>query len=259
MKTLKYFLILVSLLPLQAKAYQATQKFVINAGLFDQTQAAIAYRIEPKNFQINSSIATQGFWQKLYDFNAEYKTDGRFEGTKIITDTYQYQSNGTSGHRYKKLNMNKQGVPISRISIRKGKTKEVQIEQPDFNFDAPDMQSIFIHLIRQFKQNSFCDMKKVIYDGKKHYQIRFQDLGKTTLDDAAIPLNNDVWQCAMQITPLNEEDEDFLWKTTARTPLHLWLSKDLKTNIPFIVKIQIDSTPIGSIKAYNIENILSEK
>lgn len=259
MKTLKYFLIIVCFLPKLAQSYQADQNFIIEAAIFNNTKGHISYAVNSENYFVISSIKTDGLLNKIYNYSAKYETNGKIAGDKTIAASYQYHSSGNSTQRTKLIEMDDSGIPIRRLSSKNSKKKENTIEKPRFAFDAPDMQTAFILLVRQFREKNFCDMEKEIYDGKKHYRIIFRDLGKSFPADAKINIDGDVWQCSMRMQQLKEDDKDLLWDLTSNTPINFWIAKDKETNIPYIVKIQIDSTPIGCIKAYNIKNHLGKE
>lgn len=258
MKSLKYFLAVFYFIPTLAFGYFAEQKFTIEASLFGNAGGYISYTIKPDHYDITSAVATNGFLGSLYSYQISYLTKGLIKENQPIAQSYEYLSATSSGQRSKLLTMDEQGNPKHRTTHRDGKTKEINFEKPTFDFDVPDMQTAFVILIKQFKDFQFCDMDKTVFDGKKHYKMSFRDLGRATLDDLKVKTSEKLWKCALQLKAADEEDADFLWKMTAKHPIVFWIAKDDQTNIPYIVKIQIDSTPIGTIKVYTDELNLSD-
>lgn len=259
MKTLYTFLFMLGLFPTYVHAYSSTQIFEIDAGLMGPAEGKIAYTADSDSYDISASVTARGLIEKLYGYEGRFHAKGDVKNDKPVASLYEYVSVAGGNERRKTVIMDKHGVPQQRLTLRKGRNKNVALQPPAFDFDAPDMLSVFFALVKQFQTRRFCDLRQTVFDGKKHYIVSFTDQGKTTPDDLKIRPTGDVWQCAMQIRPLDEEDEDLLWKTTAKTPILFWIVKDQKNNLPYIAKIQIDSTPVGRIKAYNIDNQISEE
>lgn len=259
MKTLHYFLFILGFFPALAQARTSIQNFAIEAGFLGPADGKISYTIDSNTYDISASVAAKGLIEKIYGYEGKFHSNGLFRHEKPTALIYEYTSIAGGDERKKTVTMDEHGKPRQRYTLRKGRSKNVDIDLPAFDFDAPDMLTAFGSLIRQFQNKSFCDLRQTVFDGKKRYEISFSDQGKITPRDLKIRPSGDVWQCAMQIRAIDEDDEDFLWKVTSQNPILFWIVKDQKTTLPYIAKIQIDSTPVGSIKAYNINNQILEE
>lgn len=226
------------------------QQLNVRIGPFDAARVQMVYDIGKQDYAFASKVQTAGFFSKLHQFWAEYSSRGDIKNNKLITKDYRYTSQTKSHHRTKQLVFDESGKLDYRLSSKNHKPKKVDIELPDTPFDASDMQTVFSALVKQFQDNKFCAMQKTVFDGKKNYHITLEDEGKTVLQDSEIPFNGEAWKCSLFIKSLDSEDDDLLLSTTADRPVYFWIMLDEKTKLPFLAKIEIDSTPLGRLKAY---------
>lgn len=233
-----------------------THYISVKIGPFAAAQVKLSYDITPKNYAFNSKVATDGVFGSVYPFSAEYETSGSIHQNKLITKDYRYKSATKTHTRTKQLVFDTKGHLDYRLSSKDGDAKKVEIELPSATFNAHDLQTVFAALTRQFQQNKFCAMDKIVFDGKKRYKVNFQDEGKTTLNDQDVPFKGDAWQCSMYISQLDQDSGDMLWEATADRPVHFWIMQDQSQQMPFVAKVEISSTPLGRLKAYTtkIEN-----
>lgn len=252
------FLILFCALPSVVWSYEANFDLNVEAGAFDAAKVRISYNVENDKYNMKTAFNTSGTFGKLYKFDTVYNTSGQIVDDNLISQQYSYVSKNSSNIRTKEVFMNKQGEPIRRVSSKNNKYKEVLIDKPEFDFDAPDMQTVLVMLIEQFKKNNFCDMHKTVFDGKKTYSMLFTDEGKTENKEDLAVANKDVWKCALTIKNETEDEPDFLTSISVGRTIYLWIAKDKQTGIPYLLKLQIDSTPIGAVKAYTKDITLKE-
>ncbi len=249
MKNFIFFLFL-SIFPSLVYAAGVEHKLNVRIGVFDAARVNMKYNLDKKNYQFTSQVATAGMFGKLYFFDATYSSSGLIKEGKIITKDYSYKTKSSSHDRTKQL-VFENGVLDHRLSSLDGTPKRVEITLPETPFDASDMQSIFALLASQVKQNRFCDMEKTIFDGKKLYQIIIKDEGKEYFQDEEVPFSGPSLKCSIYIHNLDEEaDYDLLLSTTAERPVYFWILEDKETKMPFLGKIEISSTPLGTLKAY---------
>ena len=142
------------------------------------------------------------------------------------------------------------GKLIERISTKNKKEKKVKINLANKNFDFNDLQSVFAYLTKQIKDNSLCSLQKDVFDGKKTYKISVKDEGFTLINEKDINYKGQAKKCSIIIKRTDSEDDDLLFSTTADRPINFWVANEQQTLMPFIVKIEIDSTPLGKVKAY---------
>ena len=251
MKNIAVFLLFICLLPSAALSAGIEHQLNVRIGFFDAARVKMNYNLTGNKYNFSSAVATAGTFADLYEFNASYSSSGIFKKDKVITQDYNYVTKNKSHTRTKQLVFDKNGVISHRLSSKDGEPKRVDITPPEMPFDAYDMQTVFAVLTRQITSSQFCDMEKVIFDGKKTYKIIIRDEGKETLNDPEIAFNGEALKCSMYITALDDEgDNDLLWSTTADRPVYFWILHDKKSGLPYLTKIEIKSTPLGKLKAY---------
>ena len=251
MKKITYFLsfLLLFALPVQSKTLE--QDLNVNIGIFDAAKVTMTYSLDNKSYAFSSNVETAGLFAKLYYFSALYSTNGKILNNKFVAQNYSYTSKSGSNTRTKQLVFDDLGKLIERISAKNNKQKKVQIKIPDIKFDANDLQTIFAKLALQIKNHNFCAMEKEVYDGKKTYKISVKDEGKTTLNDQDISYTGEALKCSVFIKRTDTNDDDLLFNSTAERPIHIWIA--YKQKMPFVAKIEIDSTPLGKLKAYTTD------
>ena len=249
MKNLIFFLFL-SIFPSLVYAAGIEHNLNVRIGLFDAARVNMKYKLDKNNYQFTSQVATAGIFGKLYFFDATYSSSGLIKDNKIITQDYSYKTKSSSHDRTKQL-VFENGILDHRLSSLDGTPKRVEITLPETPFDASDMQSIFALLASQVTQNKFCDKEKTIFDGKKLYQVIIKDEGKEYFQDEEVPYSGMSLKCSIYIHNLDEEaDNDLLLSTTSERPVYFWILEDKQTKMPFLGKIEIASTPLGTLKAY---------
>lgn len=251
MKKIAVFLLFICLLPSAAFSAGIEQRLNVRIGFFDAARVNMNYDLTGNKYNFSSAVATAGAFGDLYEFNASYSSSGIFKKDKVITKNYSYVTKNKSHTRTKQLVFDKHGIVSHRLSTKDGEPKRVDITLPEMPFDAYDMQTVFAVLTRQITSSQFCDMEKVIFDGKKTYKITISDEGKETLNDPEITFNGEALKCSMHITSLDDEgDNDLLWNTTAERPVYFWILQDKTSGLPYLAKIEIKSTPLGKLKAF---------
>lgn len=250
MKNTIYLFILFLMLPSTIFGAEVQHHLNVEIGPFNAAKLEMSYALEKQNYSFVSKVSTAGMFNKLYQFSARYTTHGAITHRKTITKQYKYESVTSAHNRTKELIFNQKGIPQYRLSSKNNKPKKVNIQLPTTPFDASDLQTIFAQLALQFKQNHFCAMEKTVFDGKDLSRIVITDSGKTLLSDPQLLYSGQAWKCSFFIEQLNAEDTDMLTNTTANRSVNFWLMEDKKTKLPYLAKIEIDSTPLGKLKAY---------
>ena len=253
MKKITYFLSFLLLFATSANSKTLEQKLNVNIGVFDAAKVIMTYSLDDKNYAFSSNVETNGLFAKLYYFNALYSTKGKILNNKFITQDYNYISKSKSHTRTKKLVFDEKGKLIERISTKNKKEKKVKINLANKNFDFNDLQSVFAYLTKQIKDNSLCSIQKDVFDGKKTYKISVKDEGFTLINEKDINYKGQAKKCSIIIKRTDSEDDDLLFSTTADRPINFWVADEQQTLMPFIVKIEIDSTPLGKVKAYTTD------
>ena len=255
-KSLTIALFLSALWSNHANAATVTHDFAVRLGIFDASRTQFTYELRGKDYRVQSEVSTNGIFDTLYPFKAEYFTNGKIEGNKLRTESYKYKSRSRFNTRRKELIYNDKGEPIYRISAKNDKEKKVTIEQDVDNKGTTDLQTVVAKLALQYNQVKFCAARMEVFDGKRRYDVIFKDEGQDTLPATEkSPFSGPASKCSMYIDKLGEQGDDLLWELTKDRPIYFWIMQDKKTKVPFIAKIKIDDTPLGELEVHttNVE------
>ena len=251
-KKLVYFFSFLILYAFNVNAKTLEQDLNVEIGVFNAAKVKMTYAIDNSSYAFSSKVQTAGLFSKLYHFDAVYSTKGLIKDKKFITQNYQYISKSSSHTRTKELVFDKLGTLIERKSSKDNKAKTVKVNLNNHQFDFNDLQSVFAYLVKQVKENKFCDIEKQVFDGKKSYHISVKDEGIDYLDDQK------TLKCSLFIKRTDNKDDDLLFDTTAERPIYFWIGNEQKTLLPYVIKIEIDSTPLGRLKAYTTDVNIKE-
>ena len=246
-KNLLIMLFLLALAP-AAQAMTVTHDFAVRLGVFDASRTRFSYSLTTKDYSVRSTVATNGLFDTLYPFKAEYATTGKIKKDGLETASYKYKSRSRFNSRRKELVYNNRGEPIYRISAKNDKEKKVEIEQRADNKDTTDLQTVMAKLALQYNQLKFCAARMQVFDGKRRYDVIFKDEGKELLNDETLPYKGEAVKCSMYIDSLGSSGDDLLWDVTQDEPIYFWIMEDGVRKLPFIAKIEIDSTPLGRLQ-----------
>ena len=248
----KYISLILSALCVcyNANATSIKQSFKVKIGLFDAATADIAYTLSNDSYRFFSSIKTSGLFNKLYSFNANYTTKGMIEQEKLITQYYHQTTKSSSHEREKELIFDQNGILIKRISAKDSNKRKVKVTLPKTTIDTFDIQSVLVMLIREYQQNESCELHKTVFNGKKLYNITIKDNGRTLFKDKRIPISGEAHHCTAFIHQQNAEEGDLLWQVSSEKYISFYLTKEKTTGLPYLLKMEIASTPLGKLEAY---------
>ena len=165
------------------QAFSVSHDFSVQIGPFDASRTNFEYALTPTEYRVESVVKTNGLFDTLYPFRADYATTGRINGDELETLSYKYKSKSRFSSRSRELVYDKNGVPLYRLSSKNGKEKKVDILPDAKNKDTTDLQTVFAELARQYNKLKFCDSRMEVFDGKRRYDVIFKDEGKEQLND----------------------------------------------------------------------------
>lgn len=250
MKKIGLILLLTNLFCNSAQAFSVTHDFRVILGPFEASQTEFVYNLSPSKYSVNSKVRTSGFFDTLYPFMANYATSGRIKKNNLETQSYHYDSKSRFSKRKKELIYNENGQPIMRISSKNDKEKKVEIEQSTDNKDTTDLQTVFAELAKQYNTVHFCNARMQVFDGKRRFDVIFQDEGEEELQpNQYTKLGGPSAKCSMYIDKLGAEGDDLLWQLSSDRPIYFWLSETPEKK-PFIARIEIEDTPLGRLQVY---------
>ena len=254
---IKKFLLFVAFASIfysNANAYSVSHKFTAFVGPFNAAKADFSYRLSPKNYAVDAVIRTNGTFDVLYPFEAQYATDGEFNKGIMETKNYHYKSKSRFNKRSKKMIYDDNGQPIFSISSKNGKEKKKNILVTADNKNTTNLQSVLAALAKHYNENRTCNFKVRVFDGKKRFDVIFKDEGKDNIEkNDYSDFEGQAFKCSMYIDKLGAKGDDLLWQMTSDKPVYFWLLDDAKTKIAFIARIKIDETPLGEMNVYTTD------
>lgn len=254
-----FFFLITLFYATNVSAFSVEHNFLVHIGAFDAAKVKFTYSINPDDYGIRSEIATNGFFNTLYPFLAQYDTSGTLSKNKMITRDYQYISRSRFKVRSKKVIFDDNGFPVSQIVVKNGNKKTRDFTPPPTPADTFDLQTILMKIAYQYNKLGFCASEMSVYDGKRRFDVEVTDLGKGELpQDEVSPFFGEANLCSMHIKKNLSQDDDTLWEFAANKAIDFWIMRDKKSNKPFIAKVKIKDTPLGELNAYatdiNIED-----
>lgn len=251
MKKLCFTLLFLLALSAKAEAFSVEHDFTVFIGPFNASKTNFEYALTPQEYSVKSNVKTFGIFDTLYPFEAHYFTNGKIKGKRLETNSYKYKSKSRFSRRSKELVYNEKGIPLYRVSSKNGKEKKVDIAESAHNEDTTDLQTVFAELARQYNKVKFCDSRMEVFDGKRRFDVIFRDEGKEELKaDKDFPFEGTAAKCSMYIDSLGTKGDDLLWDVTSDAPIYFWILEDKEHKVPFIAKIEIESTPLGKLRVY---------
>lgn len=234
-----------------AQAFSVKHDFFVTVGVFDASRTEFSYTLTPSNYQITSTVKTNGLFNTLYPFIAEYRTSGNIIGGKMVATDYNYTSKSRFNTRGKKVFFDKNGEPSYRISSKNGKEKKHPFDKSPTPADTFDLQTVLAKLTKQYNELGFCHARFAVYDGKRRFDVVANDQGADILsENEHSSYSGKASKCSIHIDKLLSEEDDTLWEFSANKPIYFWIVKDDKTKHAFIARIQIKETPLGELNAY---------
>ncbi len=248
MKKIPFFALFFCLSAFSARAFTLEHDFKVQIGPFDASRTLFRYGLDKDNYLVSSEVKTSGLFDTLYPFRAEYATTGKINGKNLETRSYKYASKSRFSRRTKELVYNESGQPVYRLSSKNGKEKRVDIEQSAEYKGTTDLQTVFAELARQYNELGFCAARMEVFDGKRRFDVIFEDQGRENLSKAEdFPFEGEAAKCSMYIDKLNSDGDDLLWQLSSDKPIYFWIMKDSASGLPFIAQIKIDDTPLGRL------------
>lgn len=137
MKKTPAFLLAALLLGIQpAQAFSVRHDFSVQIGPFDASRTNFEYALTSTEYRVESTVKTNGLFDTLYPFRADYATTGKINGDNMETRSYKYKSQSRFTSRSRELVYDRNGKPLYRLSAKNGKEKKVDI-LPDAKTKTP--------------------------------------------------------------------------------------------------------------------------
>lgn len=228
-------------------AYNIKQHMLVHLGVFDAAEIDFFYTFDDISFDIKADVVTRNVFDVFYPFQASYEAKGKLRKGKLLSETYAAYSKTRNHIRTKQIFYNAEGIAYKRVSTKDKKIKTARIVNVPNSANAADLQSVFAAFIMFYKEKQSCRMVREIYDGKKHYKIWGEDKGTETKYVDFLRQRIQTKICNIVIKNLTNNN-DALLDASADRVIKLWLGTDIATEMPFVVEIGVDSTPLGALK-----------
>lgn len=229
-----------------AEAAGFRQEMSVSVGVFDAAKVVLDYAEANGRFEIAAVVKTDNLFGSLYPFSGKYKSSGKKLQNGVKPELYETYTKTRSHTRTKKIFYDKSGVAYKRVSSKDKKENTVMIDDVPETADAADLQTVFAELIQLYAKTGGCALKREVYDGKKHYNVIVRDKGVSKRQFAQKEVL--AKRCQVYIENLKENNDNILWDISAEKPINFWVGASEKSQMPYVLEIGIDSTPLGELK-----------
>lgn len=235
-----------------AQAYNVTHDFTVLLGPFNASRTLFNYDITPQSYEVKSTVNTNGLFSTLYPFRAEYLTSGKIQKQKLTTTNYKSLSKSRFNTRKKEMFYDEHGRPTYRISSKNDISgKKVEILPPPDNIHTTDLQTVLAEIIVQYTKLKFCNARMHVFDGKKNFDVIFNDEGTDTLEPNEYSrYAGTAVKCSFYADSLGQDYDDLIFRLTPENPVYFWIMEDPESGLPFIAKMENKSTPLGKLTVY---------
>ena len=93
-------LLICLIFPNLSEAITVKHNFFVTVGLFDASKTEFTYTLNKSNYKIASKVMTNGFFNTIYPFEANYITSGTIKNSQMTTIDYNYESKSKSTKEY---------------------------------------------------------------------------------------------------------------------------------------------------------------
>ena len=234
-----------------ANAHQVTHYATVFLGPFNASNADFSFSLSPQSYLIKTNIKTINFFGTVYPFTAQYKTTGNIDDNIFKTTSYQSDSKSRFNTRKKEMFYDENGRPTYRISNKNSSSKKTEILPPPDNVHTTDLQTVLAEVISQYTNFGFCNGRFHVFDGKKSFDIVFNDEGNENIEkNEYSPYHGKAVKCSFYADKLGQDLDDLVFQMTLENPVYVWILQDKKTHQPFIAKLVKNSTPLGKLEVY---------
>lgn len=251
MKCYQFFLASLLMLSTSAHAFSVNHQFLTTIGAFDAAKVNFTYQINPQDYAIRSLVSTNGFFNTLYPFVAQYDTSGTITADKLVSRDYRYISRSRFKTRSKQVYFDDFGHPLHQVVVTNSKEKKRTFPPAPAPADTFDLQTIMMKIAYQYNRYGFCGGEMTVYDGKRLFNVTVTDYGNDDLpQNSTSPYFGSSQRCSLQISKTLNDDDDTLWEFATNKSIDFWIMRDKTTNKPFIARVRIKDTPLGELNAY---------
>ena len=249
MKRGLFYIFIIALISFPAAALEVLQKFDTTIGFFDASKETFAYKFyNAHDYDIKTTVTTTGTFGALYPFSASYHAVGTFNKAKFMPQSY-FQTAKSRFHKRSKEIVYQNGVPQYRISQKDKKRLQDAIEIDEKYTSSHDLISTFAELSWQIIKGGKCDFEKYSFNGKRYSLSKVKTLGKEKIKTPYF--EGKALKCAYHLEVLDDAEAGFFLNKDE--PIYFWILHDKQTDLPFIARILVESTPFGAMETITTE------
>lgn len=233
-----------------AQADAVSQVLKIKISGIEALEADFAYAINNNAYTINSTISTAGMFGKIYPFSGIYNAIGRIKQGELIPVKYTNTIKSRFNNRNREFLYDKNGHMTYRIIDKNDETKKIEIDPKKAEIGT-NLPTVFTKVILQLKNNGTCASTYTVFNGKRHFQVVFEDYGFETLVDKDNPFIDGVSiKCSMHIDSEEDGGGNMAFNASVGKPVMFWVKKDTESSLPYISKIEATYSKFGKIVVY---------
>ncbi len=227
-----------------AGAVSVLHQMKTEIGIFDACEQTFEYSFfNNKDYDVKTTLKTTGTFGTVYPFKATYHAVGTYDKKRFYPQDYFYETKSFN-HRTKEI-VYENGIPVYRISSKNDVKRKDEIEVDAKYETSNDLLSTFGEFARQIVEGKKCDFNAYSFNGKRYTKVTGEYVGKEKLKTPYF--KGRAMKCKMNLEVLDDADAGFFLKKDE--PIYFWILEDEKTNLPFVAKIFVKSTPMGELES----------
>jgi len=243
----KIVLFAVLFCPVSVWAAGFSQKMDVKIGVFDAAEISLVYEENASRYDIKATVKTANLFDTLYPFSGHYQSVGKVLKNGELQPVEYKTSNKTRSHtRRKNVYYDSKGKVYKSVSAKDEREKTYLLDNVPLTADAADLQTVFAELIKNFVVKKRCALVREVFDRKKHYKVIIKDAGQELFDLGERTENS--YKCSIYIENLKNNNDNILWDVSAEKPIKVWIGFNETAQMPYLLEINIDSTPLGELR-----------
>jgi uncharacterized protein DUF3108 len=201
--------------------------------------------VEPSTYRMDVAMQTDGLLGALFPWHAHSAAFGRVEGLTLLPSGYRVRSEMRDRQQRVELSYDA-GKVRSEIegSLIDGQRDDVP---ETLQSDTVDPVSASVAVAHEISQTGSCAGTRHIFDGIRRYDLRYEDLGASELEESSRdPYHGVARRCRATVEPIAGFLKSGEGAGESPTLLEAWLASPLAGADPVPVRLEL-SGPRGMI------------
>ncbi len=177
---------------------------------------------------------TQGFWYRIFPWNAEVKSEGHIVASRFLPVSYSDYNLWNKKPKTVSMSFDNKGM-ISTTFVPEDHDKNQEPVSPEQRRGSLDPASALLQMLANLTVTKSCAQTVPVFDGKRRFDLIGSDNGSDELDDSELGVyKGDVRLCDVTFTMIagdwKEKDsiKGRFWQHSdgekGREPFHIWLA-----------------------------------